>query len=139
MDPITAAEDHGTRQYLGHFAGKTGRWSREEKYGAPEEAPEQQSSDRVAREPARRDGTKAVLGFFAVGTRWEKPTAECPVEVGQEIRFKPAAYFNGSAGLGMELDVIVTATVIQIHAEHRWYRAEWRTPGGRILRESFKY
>lgn len=124
MDRETLLGEHGTRKYLGHFAGKTGRWSREEKYGAPEDAPK---------------GTKAVLGFFAVGTRWETPTAECPVQIGDVIRFKPAAYFNGSSGLVTELDVIVTATVIQIHAGHRWYRAEWRTPGGRILRESFKY
>ena len=121
IDKVTALGDLGTRKYLGHFAGHTGEWSRSP---AAEDAPE---------------GTKSVLGFFAAGTRSEKPTAECPVEVGQEIRFKPAAYFNGTSGLVTELDVIVTATVIQIHAEHRWYRAEWRTPGGRILRESFKF
>ena len=124
MDRETLLGEHGTRKYLGHFSGKTGRWSREEKSGAPEEALE---------------GTKAVLGFFAVGTRWEKPTAECPVEIGDTVRFKPSAYFSGTAGLGMDLDVVVEATVIQIHEEHRWYRCEWRTPGGRILRESFKF
>lgn len=84
-------------------------------------------------------GTKRYLAHFAVGTRAEKPTAECPVEIGDTVRFKPSAYFSGTAGLGMELDVVVEATVIQIHEEHRWYRTEWRTAGGRILRESFKF
>ena len=121
MDRETLLGEHGTRKYLGHFAGHAGRtpW-----VNVPEEPPE---------------GTKETLGNFAAGLRSEKPTAECPVEVGQEIRFKPAAYFTGTGGLGMELDVIVEATVIQIHEEHRWYRAEWRTAGGRILRESFKF
>ena len=121
MDPITAAEDHGTRQYLGHFAGHSGRtpW--------------------VNIRPEEEEPPSEVLGRYTVGPRDVKPDPVCPVEIGQEIRFKPAAYFNGTSGLVTELDVIVTATVIQIHAEHRWYRAEWRTPGGRILRESFKY
>ena len=63
----------------------------------------------------------------------------CPVEIGDTVRFNPSAYCSGTAGLGMDLDVVVEATVIQIHEEHRWYRTEWRTAGGRILRESFKY
>ena len=121
MDPITAAEDHGTRQYLGHFAGHSGRtpW--------------------VNIRPEGEEPPSEVLGRYTVGPRDVRPDPACPVEIGDVIRFKPSAYFSGTAGLGMELDVIVTATVIQIHADHRWYRAEWRTPGGRILRESFKF
>lgn len=121
IDKVTALGDLGTRKYLGHFAGHAGRtpW-----VNIPEEPPE---------------GTKETLGNFAAGLRSVRPDPVCPVEIGQEIRFKPAAYFSGTSGLVTELDVIVTATVIQIHAEHRWYRAEWRTPGGRILRESFKF
>lgn len=84
-------------------------------------------------------GTLQSLGHFAAGLRSEKPTADCPVAVGDTVRFKPAAYFTGIAGYSTELDVVVDATVIQIHEEHRWYRCEWRTPGGRTLRESFKF
>lgn len=124
MDRETLLGEHGTRKYLGHFAGKTGRWSREEKYGAPEDPPE---------------GTKETLGNFAAGLRSVRPDPDCPVEIGDTVRFKPSAYFSGTAGLGMDLDVVVEATVIQIHEEHRWYRTEWRTAGGRILRESFKF
>ena len=111
----------GTRRYLGHFAGHAGRtpW-----VNVPEEPPE---------------GTKETLGNFAAGLRSVRPDPDCPVEIGDTVRFKPSAYFSGTAGLGMDLDVVVEATVIQIHEEHRWYRCEWRTPGGRILRESFKF
>ena len=121
MDRETLLGEHGTRKYLGHFAGHAGRlpW-----VNIPEDPPE---------------GTKQTLGIFAAGPRVPVVNPGCPVEIGDTVRFKPAAYFTGTGGLGMELDVVVEATVIQIHEEHRWYRAEWRTAGGRILRESFKF
>ena len=63
----------------------------------------------------------------------------CPYEIGDEIRFRPAAFARtrGEDG-GYEIPIEVTGTVIQIHEEHRWYRVEYTMPGC-IGRECFKF
>ena len=63
----------------------------------------------------------------------------CPYQTGDPVRFKPAAFFTNVAGFGTDLDVEVSGTVVQIHEEHRWYRAEYRTPGGTVQHETFKF
>ena len=86
----------------------------------------EQGEDRVAREPARRDGPY-------------RKNPDCPYELGDKVRFVPAANKGASAGFGGELRVEVTATVVQIHAEHRWYRTAWEMCPGCIGHETFKF
>ena len=60
-------------------------------------------------------------------------------QIGDKIRFKPAAYFSGVANFGgSELDVWVTGTVVYINAEHRYFRCEYQKPGC-IGHECFKF
>ena len=54
------------------------------------------------------------------------------IELGDKIRFKPAANHDKSAGFGEILGVEVTGTVVSIHAEHRWYRVAYPTPQGEL-------
>ena len=63
------------------------------------------------------------------------------IELGDKIRFIPAANFGKSAGFEGVLRKEVTGTVVQIHEEHRWYRVEFilgDTPGC-IGHECFKF
>lgn len=64
--------------------------------------------------------------------------SECPYEIGDKFRFKPAAYLAGTSGFGLELDVEVTGTVERVHEQHRWYRARYATPQG-VQHETFKF
>ena len=64
--------------------------------------------------------------------------SECPYEVGDKLRFKPAAYFAGTTGYGLNLDVEVTGTVERVHERHRWYRDRYATPLGEAY-ECFKF
>lgn len=41
-------------------------------------------------------------------------------------------------GFGVMLDVKVTGTVVQIHEDHRWYRAAYESPQGTRY-ETFKF
>ena len=61
----------------------------------------------------------------------------CPYEIGDKFRFKPGAYMDSLKGFGVMLDVKVTGTVVQIHEDHRWYRAAYETPQGTRY-ETFK-
>lgn len=64
---------------------------------------------------------------------------ECPHEIGDKVRFKPAAFARTRGeDAAFEIPVEVTGTVIQIHEEHRWYRVEYTMPGC-IGREAFKF
>ena len=65
--------------------------------------------------------------------------SECPYEVGDKLRFKPAAYFAGTSGYGSGLDVEVTGTVERVHERHRWYRVGYEVQPGCIGFETFKY
>ena len=82
-----------------------------------------------------------MLGHFAGydSEARNRPPLPCPYEIGDTIRFKPAAYSTGVAGFGAELDVLVTGTVIQIHEEHRWYRVSWEMRPGCTGHETFKF
>ena len=64
--------------------------------------------------------------------------SDCPYEVGDKFRFKPAPYVDSPKGFGVMLDVTVLGIVVQIHEAHRWYRAQYDTPMG-IQHETFKF
>lgn len=59
-------------------------------------------------------------------------------EIGDKIRFVPAANYDHSAGFADILMRDVTGTIVQIHAEHRWFRVEYMR-GSVIGYECFKY
>ena len=73
------------------------------------------------------------------GTQHRTPNPECPVEVGDKVRFVPSANKGASAGFGGELRVEVTATVIQVNDDHRWYRTAWEMCPGCTGHETFKF
>ena len=54
------------------------------------------------------------------------------------VKFKPCANVDKSAGFGEVLGVQVAGVIVQIHAEHRWYRASYETPQG-AGSETFKF
>lgn len=64
--------------------------------------------------------------------------SDCPYEVGDKLRFKPAAYGDCTTGFGGELNVEVVGKVVQINEEHHWYRARYDTPQG-VQHETFKF
>lgn len=59
-------------------------------------------------------------------------------EIGDKIRFVPAANYDHSAGFADILMREVTGTIVQIHEEHRWFRCEYAR-GERTGYECFKY
>ncbi len=61
--------------------------------------------------------------------------------IGDKVRFIPSCNYDNSAGFGGILMTPVTGTIVQIHADHRWYRVEYimgDNPGC-IGYECFKY
>lgn len=60
-------------------------------------------------------------------------------KIGDTVQIIPCANFDHSAGFGEILKDPIPATVIQVNEEKRWYRVEYRLPGGVIGRECFKY
>lgn len=60
-------------------------------------------------------------------------------KVGDKVKIIPAANTDHSAGFAEVLLDPVEATVIQVNEERRWYRVEYKMPGGVIGRECFKY
>ena len=64
--------------------------------------------------------------------------SSCPYEIGDRFRFKPAPYMDSLKGFGTMLDVQMTGTVVQIHEDHRWYRARYESPQGTRY-ETFKF
>lgn len=61
-----------------------------------------------------------------------------PYEIGDTFRFVPACNAENTNGFGDVLRVEVTGTVVQVHEEHRWYRARYDTPQG-VQHETFKF
>lgn len=61
------------------------------------------------------------------------------IEIGDKVRFVPAANFDHSAGFTDILRAQVTGTVIQIHEEHGWYRVEYPLNARCIGHECFKF
>ena len=59
-------------------------------------------------------------------------------EIGDKVRFTPAANFNKSAGFCAELLPPVAGTVVQVNEAHRWYRVRYEVSGC-IRYETFKY
>lgn len=59
-------------------------------------------------------------------------------EIGDTVRFRPAATLDHSAGFPQELGVTVTGTVVQIHSAHRWYRVRYEL-AGRAAFECFPF
>ena len=66
------------------------------------------------------------------------PLNNCPYKIGDIVKFKPCSCVNASAGFGEELGREVAGPVVQIHEEHRWYRASYETPQG-TRHECFKF
>ena len=73
--------------------------------------------------------------------------AEGP-EIGDTVTFLPAALIINSGGqstwnylasYGQPTDLRVTATVVYVNRDHRWYRAEYRTRDGSPAYECFKF
>ena len=62
----------------------------------------------------------------------------CPYEIGDKVRFKPAAFYRTRDDPVYDIPVEVTGTVVQIHEAHRWYRAQYSMPGC-IGHETFKF
>lgn len=61
------------------------------------------------------------------------------IKIGDKVKIIPAANTDHSAGFaGILLDPI-EATVIQVNEEKRWYRVEYKMPGGVTGRECFKF
>ncbi len=59
-------------------------------------------------------------------------------EVGDKFRFIPAANYDHSAGFGEILLREVTGTIVEVNAEHRWFRVEYERGKG-IGHECFKF
>lgn len=59
-------------------------------------------------------------------------------EVGDKIRFIPAANYDHSAGFGEILLRELTGTIFEVNAERRWFRVEYQR-GSVIGYECFKY
>lgn len=59
-------------------------------------------------------------------------------EIGDKIRFIPCANTDHSAGFGEVLLTEITGTIVQIHAEHRWFRCAYERGGVQGF-ECFKY
>lgn len=62
----------------------------------------------------------------------------CPYDIGDEVRFKPCANLDKSAGFGDILGCEVTGKVVQVNEARRWYRAAYETPQGTRY-ECFKF
>lgn len=64
------------------------------------------------------------------------------VDIGDEVRFTPAAFADVSEDSRTHRDfgvvTKVTGTVVQIHEEHRWYRVRYELAGG-PQHETFKF
>lgn len=60
------------------------------------------------------------------------------IEVGDKIRFIPAANLDHMSNFAYTLRREVTGTVIQVNEEHRWYRVEYPMPAC-IGHECFKF
>lgn len=59
-------------------------------------------------------------------------------EVGRAFTFVPAANLDASAGFGKVLRQRVTGTIVQVHAEHRWFRVAFPC-GPTVGHECFKF
>lgn len=51
------------------------------------------------------------------------------IEIGDKIRFRPAANYDHSAGFPSELQIEVTGTVEYINRAHGFYRVRYELPG----------
>lgn len=87
--------------------------------------------------PSIRETIGHFAGYYSAAR--ELPPQPCPYAVGDTVRFVPSANKGASAGFGGELRVQVTATVIQIHEDHRWYRTAWEMCPGCTGHETFKF
>ena len=59
-------------------------------------------------------------------------------EVGDKLRFIPAANYDHSAGFGEILLREVTGTVVEVNSEHRWFRVAYQR-GEATGYECFKF
>ena len=60
------------------------------------------------------------------------------IEIGDNYILIPAANTDHCSNFGEILRQPITGTVVQIHEEHRWYRASYDTPQG-VQHETFKF
>lgn len=61
------------------------------------------------------------------------------IQVGDTVKIIPCANTDHSAGFAEVLMDPIEATVIQVNEEKRWYRVEYKMPGGVIGHETFKF
>lgn len=59
------------------------------------------------------------------------------IEIGDKVRFRPAANEDKSAGFPDVLAVEVTGTVVMVNEAHGWYRARYELPSGGVSYECF--
>lgn len=60
-------------------------------------------------------------------------------EVGDKVKFTPAAYLGKSDGFCEDLTIEVTGEIVQVNEAHRWYRVRYEVRPGCIRFETFKY
>lgn len=60
-------------------------------------------------------------------------------EVGDKVKFTPAAYFGKTDGFCEYLDIEVTGEIVQVNEARRWYRVRYEVRPGCIRFETFKY
>lgn len=60
-------------------------------------------------------------------------------EVGDKVKFTPAAYLGKTDGFCEYLDIEVTGEIVQVNEARRWYRVRYEVRPGCIRFETFKY
>ena len=60
-------------------------------------------------------------------------------EVGDKVRFTPAAYLGKTDGFCEYLDIEVTGEIVQVNEARRCYRVRYEVRPGCIRFETFKY
>lgn len=60
-------------------------------------------------------------------------------EVGDKVKFTPAAYLGKTDGFCEYLDIEVTGEIVQVNEARRWYRVRYKVRPGCIRFETFKY
>ena len=60
-------------------------------------------------------------------------------EVGDKVKFTPAAYLGKSDGFCEDLTIEVTGEIVQVNEARRWYRVRYEVRPDCIRFETFKY
>ena len=76
------------------------------------------------------------VGFADSSPQRGEPRAP---EVGEKVKFTPAAYLGKSDGFCEDLTIEVTGEIVQVNEARRWYRVQYEVRPGCIRFETFKY